>query len=188
MKTVDALLCAEPRVDGSLSLSVLPPEPIHWLAPWPGAQAAMSDALQEELGLCLPAPGQILVRGGVQCIWAGKDAAFLVGSPGVTGVQAHGAVVDVSDGWIRFRLEGAGVADVMARLCPVDLRAQRFPGPTVLRSLLGQISAVIIAGSPEVEIWVMRSYAVSAWKDMAEAMASFAARQALLSNPRSVNC
>ncbi|WP_425092572.1 sarcosine oxidase subunit gamma [Tropicimonas sp. S265A] len=165
--------------NGTACLRQLPRARLLWLGPWPGSGVAMSDAFRNTFGTGLPQVGQVLDLPKGRCLWAGREAAILQDADKPAGLENHGAVVDVSDGWVRFGLSGAGRAEVMARVCPVDLRASALSGPTALRSPVGHVSALIISGQPEIEVWVMRSFARSVEEDLKHAISTVNARQSL---------
>ena len=87
-------------------------------------------------------------------------------------------MTDQSDGWAVMRLEGAGARDVLARLCPLDLRAPVFKRGHTARSLLGHMNASITrVGVNAFEIMVFRSMANTAVHELNEAMKSVAAQK-----------
>lgn len=161
---------------GETRLTESLPGRLTWLAPWPGAEGALSEALQAAHGLRFPAPGQVLEAGEARCIWHGRAQALLVGPEPAARLADHGAVLDVTEVWAGLRLTGPAVPQVMARLTPVDMRpAQRVAGQTV-RSLLAHMNAQVTAMPDGVEILVMRSMAGTAAHEIEEAMKSVAAR------------
>ncbi|MEM9394813.1 MAG: sarcosine oxidase subunit gamma [Pseudomonadota bacterium] len=174
-------LFLQPSVQAGLSrLTLLPLMQKTWLAPWPGTEQDFSAALSAELGLTFPAPGQVHQSGKALVYWAGRNAAFLIGAEPPVSLGVHGAVVDVSDGWVRFRLEGEDGPSVMARLCAVDLRPGVFAEETSLRTQVGHVTALIIAGRKnETELWVTRSYAAHLHEELVATMRAVAARRDL---------
>ena len=63
------------------------------------------------------------------------DAALVLGAR----VEIEGAVcVDQSDGLAALELEGS-VREVLARLCPIDLRERAFPEGATARTLLNHV-------------------------------------------------
>ncbi|MHC0054900.1 sarcosine oxidase subunit gamma [Actibacterium sp. D379-3] len=179
-----ARLIARPAVAGGLPLELgatrlTAPEvgAITVIAPYAGAGAALSRALTAAHGLTFPAPNRVVAHAGARLVWSGRGQALLLGpSPG-PGLAAHAALVDQSDGWAVFGLGGAGARAVLARLTPLDLRADVFgPGQTA-RTQLGHMAAAITRrGDDGYEIMVFRSMARTALEDLEQAMKSVAAR------------
>ncbi len=163
-------------VHGAVRLREMPSITRTWLAPYPGHERAMSHALKVAMGLSWPAPGEALEAGSVRLLWAGRAQAWLLGAEPARAFSAHGAVIDQTEGWVELELSGAGRADVLARLTPLDMAAAGFPEGRTARSLLGHVSALFAAGSEAMEIHVMRSMAHTAASDIEDAMRSVAAR------------
>jgi sarcosine oxidase subunit gamma len=146
------------------------------VAPFRGKEKALARALKT-LGLVFPAPNAISTAAEVRLVWTGRDQAFLMGADPapLTGLAA---LTDQSDGWAGLALHGSSSTDVLARLCPLDLRAMA-PG-TVARAPLNHMSSLLIRAAPDcVEILVFRSMARTAWHELEAAMSSVAARAAL---------
>ncbi len=175
------VLCAQPPAEAGLCrLAILPPIRKTWLAPWPGEEHAFSATLHAALGLSFPAPGQVVRSDTATVFWAGREAAFLVGAAPPDALGEQGAVVDVSDGWVRLQLEGDDAPSVLSRLCPVDLRSHLFASETALRTQMGHTNALVMAGRADgIELWGARSYAAHLHDQLAEAMRVVAARRDL---------
>lgn len=161
---------------GDLTLAELPAVRLTWLAPWPGEARAMSHALQAAHGVHFPEPGETLENGGTRILWAGRAQALLAGPAPATELGHHGAVVDQTEGWAGLRLGGTGAAQVLARLCPLDLRGKAFPPGRTARSLMGHMNAQITAFEGGFELLVMRSMVRTAAHEIEQAMRSVAAR------------
>ncbi len=169
---------ALPVTAGGMTLSLTDPGCITSLAPWRGAGMALSKALRAAHGVDFPDPGRISTSGTTRCLWAGRDQAFLVGpAPDSAALADHAALTDQSDAWAVMRLDGPGARDVLARLTPLDLRAQVFePGHTA-RTLLGQMNAVLSRDAANgYEIMVFRSMTATALHELTEAMKSVTAQ------------
>lgn len=86
----------------------------------------------------------------------------------------HNAV-DYSSALAGFRLSGCGARDVLAGGTAVDLRPEKFPAGSCVRTRLAQIPAQIIGKQTDTfEIWVDRSHAhwLERWlSDTAEILA-----------------
>ena len=95
----------------------------------------VSRALEETLGLTFPEPGRSAAEGGVRVIWFGRQSALVLGAA----IDVEGAVcVDQSDAWAALELSGT-VREVLARLCPLDLRDRSFAVDATARTLLHHV-------------------------------------------------
>ncbi|MBM3612900.1 MAG: sarcosine oxidase subunit gamma, partial [Alphaproteobacteria bacterium] len=108
-----------PLTVGRFDLTEADLGPIHSVAPLPGRRAALDAALLAA-GFVFPAPPEMREGPAGRMVWAGRDLAFLMGAAPSDAVRAAAAVTDQSDGWAALRLSGRGIADVLARLVPVD--------------------------------------------------------------------
>lgn len=165
-------------IDGA-SLSEVAPEAITSIAPYNGAEVAVSQALEAATGLRLPRPGETLGDSAARVVWTGRGQAMFFGPhPGDFTDQA--AMTDQSDAWTVLRLEGPAARDVLARLTPVDLRPSVFAKGQSVRSELGHMMVSIsCTGKETFEIMVMRSMTKTAIHDLENAMSNIAARAAL---------
>lgn len=161
---------------GDVTLTELPFVQITSVAPFNGREAAVSKILKASTGAGLPDTGRLLVGGTCEVLWAGQGQFFVAGAP-VPSVEA--AVTDQSDAWVTLGLDGAQAGDVLARLCPLDLRG--MDEGDVARSLVGHIACVIIGRSGGFEIMAFRSMAGTLWCELETAMQSVAARAGLVS-------
>ena len=164
-----------PVTAGGVTLSEAAPARITSVAPFKGKERAVAAALKK-LGLGWPGPGQSFRAGGSDCLWTGRDQAFLIGAApeGLSGVAA---LTDQSDGWARMRLEGAEAEAVLARLVALDLGAAAFPEGATARTGLNHMMMVLTRHGPEAfGIMVFRSMAGSAVNEIAVAMKALAAR------------
>lgn len=142
-----------------------------------GAPAQASDALKSAHGLAFPAPGRATGREGARALWSGRGQALLIGPTPSEALSKHFVLTDQSDGWACLRLDGEGARDVLARLCPLDLREGRFRRGHSARSLIGHMNASITrVGAQGWMILVFRSMAHSAWHELGTAMGAVAAR------------
>lgn len=139
------------------------------VSPFAGKTGAVDKVLRK-LGVSFPEGGQIISAGAVSALWFGVEQALVMGVDAVPKMPA--AVTDQSDGWACVRIEGAAV-DVLARLCPVDLRG----AAGVRRTLVGHMSAVLIArGDGAIDVMVMRSMAKTLVHELEVAATGVAAR------------
>ena len=152
------------------------PREVWSIAPYPGHEAALETLLPSGMS----APNRCLGTDDARLIWSGRaQALWIADVPPAPGLAQQAALVDQSDGWCVLWLEGAGAADVLARLCPLDLAPAIFgPGHTA-RSMLWHMTAQITWRPDGYEIMVFRSMAETAVHEIAQAMRQVAARQGL---------
>lgn len=162
-----------PLAVGDLTLRELPPAQITSVAPPSGQEDKLAKPLKM-LGLGWPAPNTCLAMDESVIIWSGRGQAFLIGvDPG--GLIGLAAMTDQSDGWARMRLQGPGVADVLARHVPLDLSGVR-PG-WAARTSIGHMMAVLACQTEgAIDIMVFRSMAATAVHELHGAMKALAAR------------
>lgn len=167
----------KPRRHGGVVLSEKPVSQLYSVAPFNGADGAVSSSLEAAIGCGLPGSGRVLTGEGGAAMWSGQGQYFVF-ADALPALKA--AVTDQSDAWAVLALKGEGAGDVLARLCPLDLRA--MDDDDVARSLLGHMSAMIIRRSDGYELMVFRSMAGTALHELEAAMRSVAARMALGKN------
>jgi sarcosine oxidase subunit gamma len=147
------------------------------LAVYKGQEAALGRVLVKAHGLGWPEPGAVIAGEGAEVRWFGLGLALLVGPEPDAGLAAHAALTDQSDAWAVLRLEGAGATSVMARLTPLDLRAEAFAaGATARTDVAHMAGAVTRHGAEAYEIMAFRSMAASLVHEVALAMRRVAAR------------
>ncbi|PTX03897.1 sarcosine oxidase subunit gamma [Pararhodobacter aggregans] len=160
-----------PLAIGRVTLTAFDPGPVTAIAPYPGRD--LSAVLR------FPAPGEVIEEGARRLIWAGREMAFLTGGPApdLTGLAA---VTDQSDGWVWVTLAGRDATAVLARLCPLDLRASAFPLGTSAKSVLQHLSVLLVRTAEDAfQIAAYRSMAGTLVHDLSAAMQAVAARAAL---------
>ncbi len=135
--------------------------------------ADVGQAMQAAIGIGFPSPGESSVAADVRVLWFGRDAALVIGAS----VEIEGALcVDQSDGWAALEL-GGNVRDVLARLCPLDLRDESFPVGATARTLLNHVAVSLTR--MERERWLLlapRSYAATVRDKLERAAIAVAAR------------
>lgn len=170
---LDGLL---PVAAGTCTLTEITPAAITSIAPYRGQEKALSAALKTAHGVTFPAPNRTSAKGDTLCIWSGRGQAMLLGVAD-DGLAAHAALTDQSGGWGVMRLSGTRAEDVLARLVPVDLRAQVFPvGQTARTQLFHVACSITRSGADAFDIMVMRSVCASVVHDIHIAMTSVAAQ------------
>lgn len=165
----------KPLTLAETTLETLDLGPITSVALYPGQEKTAAKALKP-LGLSFPAPNRFSAKSGAWMVWTGREQAFLIGAEPPALAEAA-ALTDQSGGWAAFRLHGAKVAEVLARLVPLDLRDKAFPPGSAARAPLGHMSAVIWrAEDGGILLMVFRSMARTAWHELETALRTVAAR------------
>jgi sarcosine oxidase subunit gamma len=165
----DALAALFPVETGGYRLEPAPQGTLTGLAPFAAPGGA------------LPAPGRAMPHAGGTLLWAGHGQWLATGTLSAKLTEAA-ALTDQTDAWAVLRLTGPAPGAVLARLVPVDLRRLCFVPGTVARTLLGHIAVLIHRpeAAPEaLELWLPRSMAAHAVREIAHAMRGQAARAAL---------
>jgi heterotetrameric sarcosine oxidase gamma subunit len=168
-------LGAAPLTIAGTTLSENGATQITAIAPYPGSQAALAQALRP-LGLTFPAPNQFTEHGDVRLAWSGRDQAFLIGGDAPADLPA--AVTDQSDAWVSLQLAGPQARAVLARYVPLDLRAASRG--LSLRSALNHLPLLLMVEAPDsYTLMTFRSMARTAWAELHEALIKVEARLAL---------
>jgi heterotetrameric sarcosine oxidase gamma subunit len=153
---------------GTVTLAEVDIGPVTSIAVFPDGTKAVAKGLKS-LGLAMPEPNSFTERKGARIVWTGRDQAFLTGV--APPVLEGAAVTDQTDGWAVLAVSGAGVADVLARWVPMDLRLAAFPVGRAVRTQLNHMNVVILReGDHAFEIMVFRSMARTAWHEIETAM------------------
>ncbi|CUH77854.1 sarcosine oxidase subunit gamma [Tropicibacter naphthalenivorans] len=179
---MDRLTAVSPGADllpvrqGALTLEEVLPGEITSIAPFRGQRKAVTQALLAALGVGFPEANCLTRKGELRCVWMGRDLAFLMGARLTADLGGLAAVTDQSDGWIVLKLSGAGAEDVLARLVPADLRAAAFPEGAAIRTQLGHMNVSVARTGGGLQIMGFRSMARTLVQEIADAMASVAAR------------
>jgi sarcosine oxidase subunit gamma len=115
------------------------------------ADARVAAAVRRVAGVEMPAVRRIALKAGRGAGWMSPDevlilvpyaeAAATVAALAEALAGVHHLAADVSDARVSFRLEGAGVREVLAKLSPTDLAPGRFAAGELRRSRLAQVAA-----------------------------------------------
>ncbi|MCG6904137.1 MAG: sarcosine oxidase subunit gamma [Rhodobacter sp.] len=159
-----------PVTIGSVTLSEFSPDAITSLAPFNGRAAAVSGALKSAIGAGFPAANRCTGKAGARVAWSGIGQALVIGPR----VEIDGAAMtDQTDAWACLALDGARAGEVLARLCPLDLRDSQFKTGHAARSLLGHMTGLFLrTGARRFELLVFRSMAQTAVHELTGAMTS----------------
>ncbi|MEL6206383.1 MAG: sarcosine oxidase subunit gamma [Pseudomonadota bacterium] len=160
-------------------LSEATPSALFLIQPFPGQAARVTDALISAYGVPFPGPGETARTAQVEIRWAGRAQALLFATNAPGGLGDAAAATDVSDVYARLLLTGAAGADILARFVPIDLSPSAFPSGATAKTLLNHIPAHVTSLADGFEIMVMRSFAHTAFHEIAEAMTRLEARSAI---------
>lgn len=167
-----------PVTVGDLRLTEVVPGRMTSLAPYRGRVTALSEAMQAAHGVAWPEPGRITGQAAARALWFGREMALLIGPTPDESLAVHAALTDQTDAWAVVRLEGRQAAEVLARLCPLDLREAVFaPGHTARTDVAHMAGSVSRLGPQTWQIMVFRSMATTLVHEVEIAMARVAARQ-----------
>ncbi len=139
------------------------------------------EAVAERLGVPLE-DGRCSAAGGGRVFWSGLDQ--WMAQEVAVDLDGLAAVTEQGDGWSCLRVEGARAAEILARLCPVDLSRAAFPEGAVARAPVGHVAAILISVAGGIEVLAPRSFTATTAHEIAIAMRGLAGRDALRRGPR----
>ncbi|KGM86856.1 Sarcosine oxidase gamma subunit [Roseovarius mucosus DSM 17069] len=170
-----------PVTVGGLRLTEVVPRRMTSLAPYRGSAGALSAAMQAAHGVAWPEPGRMTGQAAARALWFGRELALLIGPEPDESLAAHAALTDQSDAWAVVQLDGRQAVEVLARLCPLDLREAVFaPGHTARTDVAHMAGSVSRLGLQTWQIMVFRSMAATLVHEVEIAMRRVAARQTSL--------
>lgn len=118
-----------------------------------GRDADFAAAAQSLFGFAMPGPGRFTSRPPFTAYWTGPGQWF-VEAPFETHeeiarilkekMQGTASVTEQTDGWARFDIEGARLADVFERLCGLDVRAMQ--AGDVSRTIIEHLGVLVACG------------------------------------------
>ncbi|MEX2518981.1 MAG: hypothetical protein WD969_06580 [Paracoccaceae bacterium] len=150
------------------------------------ARRGLGAALEAEIAGLLPLPGAgRSAEADGFCAVALAPGQWLITGP-QEGLETHiamlaasGAVTDLSDAYVSFRLEGPGARAVLARLSSLDFEETAFPVGAAARTIMAHIGVIIRrlpdADGPAYALETARSTARSFAHDVAQAIRAMAA-------------
>jgi heterotetrameric sarcosine oxidase gamma subunit len=137
------------RSDAALTLTDCTPlAKVHLRAPWNGAMAKalgvpFGRAVRDGAGLVAGSgPGEWLVLAPPGT--AGAVASRLERTAAESAPQEFVSVVDLTHGRALVRVTGPHAADLLARLCPIDLADDMTPDGSALRSSVAGVATDLI--------------------------------------------
>lgn len=139
---------------------------------WPGAEAALIDAVQTRFGLTLPENGRWTEHDGLLAAWAGPRHWWLQRQARehpmteLTPLAAHAGLIDISHGRAVLRLTGPDSRNILASLLPLDLHPRGFAPGRVASTLAAHMTVQVrqIDVSPTYDLACSRSFAGSLWR------------------------
>ncbi|MGB1234366.1 MAG: sarcosine oxidase subunit gamma [Planktomarina sp.] len=156
MTPITALGGAEPRVDtvSGVTLSENSGLALASVAARSGQEAACRKHLKAVIGT-VPEPGKCQLNDPEAGFWMGPDM-WMVGAP----FDSHedlaaqlkarfkdtASITEQTDGWCCFDLRGAGMEDVMERLCNLNIRAMRTGDAT--RTSIDHLGCFVLRRDP----------------------------------------
>ncbi len=153
--------------------------------------AAFCQAVEDRTGIALPKRPNTAAERGHRCaLWTGPGQWLIVSTDGfpeaieaaVRDIPAATsvAVTDISQGRAVVRIEGAAARHVLAKGCSLDLHPRSFVPGDCAQTHLGAIGVLLHAqGEGSLfDLYVPRSYALSAWEWLIDAAAEFGCRVA----------
>lgn len=129
---------------------------------------AIAGALADVTGLDMPAQRCVNSAGDMAAAWMSPDELLLMLPYDQAGVMAQklaqalagefATVANVSDARAVFTLQGAGVFDALAKICPVDF--SEFDQGEIRRTRAAQVAAAVwMSGADQVTVVCFRSVA-----------------------------
>lgn len=184
LQTLTALGGSAPRIDtiGSTTLTERPDIALASVAARMGHEAACQRHLKDVLG-AVPGPGKVHLHDPEAGFWVGPDM-WMVGAPFATHEDLAdqlkrrfgntASVTEQTDAWVCFDLRGAGMEDVMERLCAIDIRTMTTGDGT--RTMIDHLGCFVLRRDPAdwVRILGPRSAAGSLHHALVTAMRSVA--------------
>ncbi|NOX74712.1 MAG: sarcosine oxidase subunit gamma [Alphaproteobacteria bacterium] len=168
---------------GETTLTEATPANITSISVHKGREKPLAEALKKAHDLTLPAIGRTSSKAGLSLIWSGRGQHMLLGDKQAARALARtSSLTDQTDGWAVMRLTGANAPDILARLCPLDLRAANFKRGHTARTEVAHMMTVVTRLNDGFEIMVMRSFAATMVHHLTQAMQSVAAQELMPSS------
>lgn len=169
-----------PIASGETSLIEATPACITSIMVHKGREKPLAEALKKAHDLAMPAIGRTSTKGGLRMIWTGRGQHMLLGDkPAARSLARVSSLTDQTGGWAVMALTGASAAEILARVCPLDLRGTTFKRGHTARTEVAHMMAVVTRLNDGFEIMVMRSFAATLVHHLGQAMESVAAQEAM---------
>jgi sarcosine oxidase subunit gamma len=174
---------SEPRNVGAASASALTLAPVAIATAW-NVQGARAAREAEGLLACtLPMkPNTTSTAPGVTVLWLGPESWLAVsGAPALgdyTVVRdalnaAGGALFDLSESRLAFRVAGPRARDVLASGCPLDFHPRAFAPGACAQSVFARVNALCYRHGDAFILLVARSFGRDVWHGLCTAAAEF---------------
>ncbi|EPX81427.1 sarcosine oxidase subunit gamma [Salipiger mucosus] len=146
------------------------------------AAPAFRDVVTEVAGTAFPEARRVEAAGDRALLWMSPDELMLLLPYEAATTTAadlaqrlsgeHALAVDVSDARAHFRLRGAPLRDVLAKITPADVSPAALPEGELRRTRLAQIAAAVwLTGPQEARLFCFRSVAQYAFDLLSTAAA-----------------
>ncbi|WP_044008491.1 sarcosine oxidase subunit gamma [Leisingera methylohalidivorans] len=157
LKAITPLGGHEPQVDAFTGLLIreVAGRALASLAARQGQEEAVNSAAAAYLGGALPGPAGWTETGAFATWWMGPDL-WMVSAPHDShellagelkqAVGEAGSVVEQTDGWCRFDMEGARCSDVLERLCNADVRGGK--AGSAVRTSMEHLGVFLLCHAP----------------------------------------
>jgi len=130
-------------------------------------------------GVALPVEPNTIGRGAKAiALWLGpRSWLLLAGDASALGDPARarealdaaaGALFDLSDARVAWRISGASAASVLAKACPLDFHPRAFAVGACAQSVFGHVNALYLRDADGFTLLVARSFARDVWHALCE--------------------
>lgn len=152
LKAITPLGADTLRVDtvGTLTITEVVDKALASVASRQGQKDALRAALQKSHGLTLPEVGLTSTAGALAAFWAGPeqwmvsaphDSHELLAAELKQAVEKCASVVEQTDGWCRFDVEGPALCDLFERLSSAPVRS--MASGAVIRGTVEHLGAFL---------------------------------------------
>jgi sarcosine oxidase subunit gamma len=150
-----------------------------------GDEAAARAAVQQSLGLTLPATGRVAMHRELALLGVGPGQWFAASTPAAGDedfearldriFKGSAALFDQSGGRIVLELAGPRVRDVLAKGFAIDLHPAAFGPGQVASTLVSHLNVQLwqVSDEPRYRVFVVRTYFGSFWRWLAAAAAEY---------------
>ena len=146
-------------------------------APDPGVLAEVLGAPAADVS-----PNRVFHAGAARYAWNGPGQWLVEGAEQQpnelierieTALRSHGAsTTDLSHARTVARVSGAAAADLLAKLCPIDIEAMRTGDSAA--TLAGPFNVQVVkTGDEEFRLYVFRSFGLAMWEMLVDEAAEF---------------
>lgn len=161
---------------GDIRLSAPADQAIVSIALPLGGEKAALRAIADAYGTDLPAIGKTAATPGGTLLRLAPDQAFVLFQRATPDAVDHVAgklgetvyLTDQSDVWCALSIEGAGVRDVLARICPLDLHPDVFAIGDVARTVMEHLGAIILRTGAEAFLLLSASSSAQSFQHAVE--------------------